>query len=217
MTQYPHIKSFVIRKGKVTNTQLYALKHYREKYILETSNQITNWCQQQKKLVLEIGYGMGENLIHLATHNPQYNFLGIEVHQAGIGKTLYKIEQLKLQNIRLIAKDAIEVLEQDINDNSIHQVFILFPDPWQKKRHHKRRLINQDFISKVTAKLKQGATINIATDWYDYAKQIKMLLCNTENIQIASSEHGLARTTTAFELKGLKKGHKIYNFLYTKK
>jgi|APSaa5957512535_1039671.scaffolds.fasta_scaffold57402_2 tRNA (guanine-N7-)-methyltransferase len=217
LPQHTHIKSFVLRQGKITSSQKYALKHYASGYLLNSSSEIRQWCDSHNNLVLEIGCGMGENLIHLARTYPSQQFLGIEVHSAGIGKMLGHIHQYNLSNVHLIAQDAIEILKHSIADNTLAHTFILFADPWPKKRHHKRRLIDSKFLELIANKLQPSASLTIATDWQDYALQIEQALVKTTILsKITSKDAPLTRTTTQFERKGIAKGHEIYEFIYRK-
>jgi tRNA (guanine-N7-)-methyltransferase len=217
LPQHTHIKSFVLRQGKITSSQKYALEHYAQQYLLASSSEIATWCKSHNNLVLEIGCGMGENLIHLARTYPSQQFLGIEVHSAGIGKMLGHIHQYNLPNVRLIAQDAIEILQHSIADNTLAHTFILFADPWPKKRHHKRRLIDSKFIELIANKLQPSASLTIATDWQDYALQIEQALLENKLLAPIDLPHApLKRTTTQFERKGIAKGHKIYEFIYRK-
>ena len=143
---------------------------------------------QFSQRILEIGFGMGESTAHIAQVRPQDVFLGIEVHEPGVGALLKKIGELQLSNLRLIQHDAVEVLEHMIARESLDGVHIFFPDPWHKKRHHKRRLIQEDFISLLASRLKSGGYIHLATDWHHYAEQMLLVLNQHPKLENSSKQ-----------------------------
>lgn len=216
LKQKREVTSFVRRAGRITSGQKNAWQYYWELYgiqntkeIIETTNIFNN---SNRKLIIEIGFGNGEILIDSALRNPDDNFIGIEVYESGIGQCLIQLSEKKLSNVRLINEDAKHILNHSFKDQAIDQINIFFPDPWPKKKHHKRRLINQEFILLIGKKLKKNGCINIATDWDNYAEQIidvfnkSSLFKKTNNLRL--------NLETKFEKRGLKLGHKIQKFTF---
>jgi tRNA (guanine-N7-)-methyltransferase len=168
-------------------------------------------------VILEIGFGMGHTTAEIAAAHPENNYLGVEVHTPGVGSLLKEIRAHALDNIRIIQHDAVEVLSCMIGDRALSGIHIYFPDPWPKKRHHKRRLIQPSLVALLTQKLKQGGYLHCATDWEDYAMQM---------LQVLSAEPGLKNTTesfaprpewrpvTKFEQRGLRLGHGVWDLLF---
>ena len=170
---------------------------------------------------LEIGFGNGEALIASAESNTDKNYLGIEVYDSGIGSCLIKAKKKQINNIKICSGDARDVLEVQIADKSLERINIYFPDPWPKKRHHKRRLIQKDFLRLCASKLKKTGQLHIATDWNNYAEHIiEIIEKNNDFIVSKHLKHNgkikLERPTTKFEKKGLKKGHFIWDWVLTK-
>ena len=166
------IRSFVRRSGRLTPSQKNAIEHYWQYYGIESSPQAIELPAGFDSIKLEIGIGNGDALIAMATADPQSLYLGIEVHEPGIGRCLNNIHKHQLSNVRLACSDAVEVLAQMIQPNSLDRVFLFFPDPWHKKRHHKRRIVNQQFRDLISTALKPGAVFHAATDWENYAEHI---------------------------------------------
>ena len=210
------IRSFVKRSGRLTKSQKNALQDYSSNYILDTNNTNTdlNACfdSDQHNLVIEIGFGDGVVLIESALKNPDKNFIGIEVYDSGLGQCLNEIDKHKIENIRLIYGDAVEVFEQFITKRSVEKINILFPDPWPKKRHHKRRLINKRFLALLSKSLINKGIVNVSTDWEDYAQQIELAFKESNQFKEIKSE--LRDFKTKFEKRGIKLGHKIFNYSY---
>ena len=211
------VRSFVRRKGRITSSQKSALEnllpkygaHYSEDLGLLPSSLLGN---PEFPLILDIGFGDGELLVSTAEDQTEINFIGIEVYDAGIGHCLKLIEQRKVNNLKLISGDAVEVMKFGIPDNSINQINLFFPDPWPKKRHHKRRIINNEFILLMSKKLAEKGMVNISTDWEDYADQIENLfLKRGEFLKISSAARDI---NTKFERRGISLGHDIFNFSY---
>lgn len=177
------IRSFVRRAGRTTSAQSRAISDLAPQFLISFRQNPFDWSiyrLDQKsgngQHILEIGFGMGESTAQIAQTRPTDLFLGIEVHQPGVGALLKKIGELQLSNLRLIQHDAVEVLEQMITKGSLDGVHIFFPDPWHKKRHHKRRLIQKDFIELLVSRLRIGGYIHLATDWQHYAEQMLLVL-----------------------------------------
>jgi len=210
------IRSFVKRSGRLTKSQKNALQDYSSNYILDTNNTNTDlkacFDSDQHNLVIEIGFGDGAALIESALKYPDKNFIGIEVYDSGLGQCLNSINQHKIKNIRLIYGDAVEVLKQFITKKSVEKINILFPDPWPKKRHHKRRLINKRFLALLSKSLINKGIVNISTDWEDYAQQIELTFKESNQFKEIKSE--LRNLKTKFEKRGIKLGHKIFNYSY---
>ena len=210
------IRSFVRRSGRRTSAQKKAWDNYWATYgvnpEVEPLDLSTLFENKNQKFVLEIGFGNGENLIDSATNNPYSNFVGIEVYPVGIGQCLINANKYSLKNLRLFCDDAVDVLNKQIANESFDMINIFFPDPWPKKRHHKRRLITKDFISLIESKLKPNAIVHICTDWDDYAFNIKTLFNSMEEFK--SLEKLPRRLQTKFEKKGLALGHSIHEFAF---
>ena len=210
------IRSFVKRSGRLTKSHKNALQDYSSNYILDTNNTNTDlkacFDSDQHNLVIEIGFGDGAALIESALKYPDKNFIGIEVYDSGLGQCLNAINQHKIKNIRLIYGDAVEVLKQFITKKSVEKINILFPDPWPKKRHHKRRLINKRFLALLSKSLINKGIVNVSTDWEDYAQQIELTFKESNQFKEIKSE--LRNLKTKFEKRGIKLGHKIFNYSY---
>ncbi len=222
------IRSFVKRSGRITTGQLKAREEIGAQYLLSYSTQELDSAQifpptaPPAPLVFEIGFGMGEATASIAQRLPQTNFICCEVHDPGVGALLKRIGESQIKNIRIIQHDAVEVLEHMIKEQSLDGLHIFFPDPWHKKKHNKRRLIQPNFIQSVLPKLKPGAYIHCATDWEAYAVQILEVLSAQKALNNASSDSsGYAlkpdyRPLTKFENRGLKLGHGVWDLVFTK-
>ncbi len=216
------IRSYVTREGRLTKSQLRGLDNYWMKYGIEYNPEIINFKKIFKKhgpIILDIGVGAGESTVNHAISHPENNYLAVEVHRPGVGKLLNKIEKDRLTNIKIIRHDVIDILREQIPDRSLTQIFIFFPDPWQKKRHHKRRLINEELIKLIKKKLVMHGRLHIATDWRDYANHIRELgnadlglinLAGNNNF----SPRPLWRTETRYELRGKKLDHEVWDLCY---
>ena len=216
------IKSYVKRERRLTKSQLYGLDNYWIKYGIEFSPKIINFeeiFESYKPLILDIGFGSGESTINHAISHPENNYLAVEVHRPGIGRLLNKIEENTLTNIKIIKHDVIDILKEQIPDCSLTQIFIFFPDPWPKKRHHKRRLINKELIKLIKKKLVLHGRLHIATDWENYANYI-MEIGNADSELINLAGHNNYsprpewRTETRFEHRGKKLEHKVWDLCY---
>ena len=211
------VRSFVRRKGRITSSQKSALKNLLPKYGAVYSSdmgQLSSSLLGNPKfpLIVDIGFGDGELLVATAEDHAESNFIGIEVYDAGIGHCLKLIAQRKVNNLKLISGDAVEVMKFGIPDNSINQINLFFPDPWPKKRHHKRRIINNEFILLMSKKLAENGIVNISTDWEDYADQIDDLFSKRGEFLEKSST--ARNVSTKFEKRGISLGHDIFNFRY---
>ena len=218
------IKSFVLRQGRVTRAQQNALDSYWLDYGIDFTEQELAFDQvfnNNNEVIVEIGFGNGESLIQQAKNQPEYNFIGIEVHGPGVGHLIHNANNEGLQNIKVIRHDAIEVLRQQIPDSSVKQFQLFFPDPWHKKRHHKRRIINPDFIQLVHKKLKTGGLFHMATDWQHYAGQMLKQMDATDAFNNISGKDNYSadkgmRCETKFERRGIKLGHGVWDLIYQK-
>jgi len=204
------IRSFVLRQGRITPAQQRALDALLPVYGIPFPEKITS----QRPLILEIGSGMGETTIEIAKAHPQADFVAIEVHGPGVGSLLNRIDKEQIRNLRLVRHDAVEVLERMVADGSLAAVHLFFPDPWPKKRHHKRRLVQASFASLIGRKLRPGGIFHAATDWPEYAEQIAAVF----SVDFQNVEGGFAgRPTTKFEARGRKLGHPIRDLYFRKR
>lgn len=218
------IKSYVLRAGRVSNRQRQGLDLWLKDYELTVDGSPWNVSQEFDRTadtVIEIGFGMGASLLAMAKNNPELNYIGIEVHQAGVGSLAADLHEYQLSNVRIVAHDAVEVFRTQLLDNSLAGVQIFFPDPWHKKRHHKRRLIQKEFIQLVTKKIKPGGFIHCATDWQDYAEHMLEVLSTEPTLQNTQKEGGysprpLSRPLTKFEQRGERLGHGVWDLIFTK-
>lgn len=208
------IKSFVLRQGRLTPGQEKALQEDWPKYGLTRSEKPLNFSEvfgNDHPVHLEIGFGMGESLAMQAKQNHAVNYLGVEVHRPGVGHLLMLLRELDLNNVRVFAEDSIPVLNDCIADGSLDRVQIFFPDPWPKKKHHKRRIIQPEFISLLAQKLKAGGMIHFATDWAAYAEHVSELF---QSLAGFTKVNAPDRPETKFERRGLKLGHEIADLAY---
>ena len=223
------IRSFVLRAGRMGSGQQRALQELGPRYVLPASNAALDWpavFQRNAPRVLEIGFGMGQATALIAAARPDLDFIGVEVHQPGVGALLREIGERGLQNLRIVQHDAVEVLQQMIAPASLAGVHIYFPDPWHKKRHHKRRLIQPALVSLLASRIVPGGWLHCATDWDDYAQQMLAVLgaCaalvnSVDSVDIANGATGFApkpgmRPLTKFEARGLKLGHGVWDLLF---
>lgn len=218
------IRSFVLRQGRLTPAQQKALDTLLPTFGVPYApdkidlNQV--FGRENSLKILEIGFGMGETTARIAQGMPERDFLGVEVHTPGVGSLLKQIGELGLTNLRLIQHDVVEVLNHMLEDGSLDGVHIFFPDPWHKKRHHKRRLIQAGFVKLLCSKLKPGGYLHVATDWQEYAEwvleilQAEPLLKNTAQDY---AEKPAYRPLTKFENRGIKLGHGVWDLLFIRR
>ena len=217
------IRSYVLRQGRVSNAQARAHQALLPRFGIVFSNQSVDLDAvfgRAAPKILEIGFGMGETTATIAAAHPENDYLGIEVHTPGVGSLLKRIGEHGLSNLRLIQHDAVEVLRTMIAPASLDGAHIFFPDPWPKKRHHKRRLVQPDFVALLAARLKPGGYLHLATDWQEYAEQ--MLAVLSAEPLLENTTEGYAprpdyRPQTKFETRGLKLGHGVWDLVFRKK
>lgn len=218
------IRSFVKREGRLTQGQQQALETQWPKYGVDYSAQLLDFSvlfNRNAETVLEIGFGNGDSLYEMAIASPEKNFLGIEVHRPGVGRLLSAIETSSCENLRVSNQDAIDVLDHQIPDESLERVQLFFPDPWHKKKHNKRRIVQDEFIQQLAKKLKPGGVFHLATDWQDYAKHMLSVLNNSELFENLSEDNTFVpkpaeRPTTKFEKRGQRLGHGVWDLLFKK-
>ncbi len=214
------IRSYVLRQGRMSNAQKRAYDQLLRRYALAYSPQALDFSiafGRTAPTILEIGCGMGETTAAIAQACPGNDYLGIEVHSPGVGSLLKTIEEKQLTNVRIIQHDAVDVVEQMIPAESLAGIHIFFPDPWPKKRHHKRRLIQSSFVQLLASRLAPGGYIHLATDWQEYAEQMLVVLANEPRLQNAAggfSPRPAYRPLTKFEQRGVKLGHRVWDLLF---
>jgi tRNA (guanine-N7-)-methyltransferase len=217
------IRSFVLRQGRLTKGQAHALDtgwpNYGVEYDLQHLDLKQLFGRAESKKILEIGFGMGDATAKIAQTLPDCDFVAVEVHTPGVGSLLKLIQESDIANVRIIQHDVVEVLQNMLADNSLDGVHIFFPDPWHKKRHHKRRLIQAEFLKLLCAKLKVGAYIHVATDWQEYAEWVLEALTTEPLLQ--NSVKGYAekpsyRPLTKFENRGIQLGHGVWDLVFTR-
>lgn len=217
------IRSFVLRQGRVSVAQARACAQLLPRYGIPYAPQpldLERTFGRSAPKILEIGFGMGETTAAIAAAHPENDYLGIEVHTPGVGSLLKLIDGRGIGNLRLIQHDAVEVLREMISPGSLDGAHIFFPDPWPKKRHHKRRLVQPDFVSLLASRIKSGGYVHLATDWQEYAEQ--MLAVLSAEPMLANTAAGYAprpdyRPQTKFETRGLKLGHGVWDVVFRKK
>ncbi|MGR9099462.1 MAG: tRNA (guanosine(46)-N7)-methyltransferase TrmB [Gammaproteobacteria bacterium] len=217
------IRSFIRRQGRLTAAQQNALAELGERYCLrpETRADFSGIFGRCAPRVLEIGFGNGESLAEMAKANPDIDYIGIEVHRPGVGHLLLKLEQEKIDNVRIYCHDAVEILENVIADGSLSAVHLFFPDPWPKKRHHKRRIVRPEFVGLIAEKLEPGGYFHAATDWENYAESMLEILGACNRLVNASPskdycERPQYRPVTKFENRGIRLGHGVRDLLFFK-
>ena len=212
------VRSYVLRQGRVTAAQERALAQLMPVYGIEFNEELLRPAAlfgREAPLVLEIGSGMGETTASIAKNRPDTDFIAVEVHSPGVGSLLKLIEKEQLKNVRVLRHDALEVLEKMIPDGALAGIHLFFPDPWPKKRHHKRRLVQPAFAALAARKLAPGGYLHAATDWEDYASQMVEVLMAEPGLRRENDAH--ARPSTKFELRGLKLGHKVHDYLFRRR
>lgn len=218
------IRSFVRREGRLTAGQQRALDVLLPRFGIETSDAPIDFNTvygREAPTILEIGFGNGDSLAQIARSHPQNNYLGIEVHRPGVGHLLMRIEEYGLSNVRVMCADAVEILQRQIADNSLEAVYLFFPDPWHKKRHHKRRQVQPAWAQLIRRKLKLGGCLHMATDWQEYAEHMLNVLNNAEGFANQSLhsdfiERPEYRPITKFEQRGARLGHGVWDLMFAR-
>lgn len=223
MAEHRPIRSFVLRQGRVSNAQRRAHETLMPKYGIPFADNLLDLDRIFGRNVprfLEIGFGMGETTVTIAKAHPQYDYLAVDVHTPGVGSLLKRIDESGLGNVRVIQHDAVELLHRMLPSDCLDGVHIFFPDPWPKARHHKRRLIQPEFVALLCRHLKRGGYIHAATDWADYAGQILEVLSGEPQLANTAIDYALRpeyRPLTKFEQRGLRLGHGVWDMVFRKK
>lgn len=215
------IRSYVLRAGRMGTGQQRALAELGPRYVLPYAAQPLDFAAvfgRTAPVVLEIGFGMGDATAQVAAAAPERDLLGVEVHEPGVGALLRQIGERGLENVRILRHDAVEVLREMIPPASLAGVHVWFPDPWHKKRHHKRRLIQPAFVELVASRLAPGGYLHCATDWQPYAEQMLEVLSASSlaNTAAAYAERPAWRPLTKFEARGLRLGHGVWDLVFTR-
>ncbi|MBV0933208.1 tRNA (guanosine(46)-N7)-methyltransferase TrmB [Marinobacterium weihaiense] len=216
------IRSFVVRAGRMTEGQQRAMDENWPQYGLELKDGMIDYAEvfgREAPVVLEIGFGMGASLLEMARQAPEKNFIGIEVHPPGVGRLLAQVAEEGLTNIRVYCDDAVEVLAQCIPDASLDTLQLFFPDPWHKKRHHKRRIVQPEFAQKIRQKLSIGGCFHMATDWENYAEHMMEVMSAAEGYRNQAGEGQYApqpewRPVTKFQQRGERLGHGVWDLMF---
>ncbi|QKI90098.1 tRNA (guanosine(46)-N7)-methyltransferase TrmB [Thiomicrorhabdus xiamenensis] len=216
------IRSFALRQGRLTASQEKALNEHWPEFGLEVKNGMLDFSEvfgRQAPTIVEIGFGMGKSLAEMAEANPHNNYIGVEVHKPGVGALLKLIEEKKLSNVRIFNHDAIEVLEQCIPKDSLDGVYLFFPDPWHKKRHHKRRIVQPAFAATIAEHLKIGGQFHMATDWENYSEHMMEVMSEAPAYRNVSGKGQFTprpdyRPLTKFEQRGHRLGHGVWDLIF---
>lgn len=215
------IRSYILRQGRITKAQTNAIQESFQKHAVIFENKLIDFNgafeNKSRDLILEIGFGMGTSTAEIARSNLNKNYVAIEVHSPGVGNLLKLIQENNISNLKIIQHDAVEVLNSMIKDDSLDGIHIFFPDPWPKKRHHKRRLIQSNLLKLIAQKIKKSGYLHIATDWEDYAFWIIDLLDKEDLLQKISDDFFKKpdyRPLTKYENRGIKLGYKVWDMVY---
>jgi len=218
------VRSFVVRAGRMTVAQERAWRELWPRYGIEDGEDVLDLAAvfgREAPVTLEIGFGNGESLAALAAASPDRNFLGIEVHRPGVGHLMLRAEAGALSNVRILCRDAVEVLERRIADAALDEVLLYFPDPWPKKRHHKRRIVQPAFVELVARTLRPGGRFRLATDWQNYAEHMLAVVGACGQLENESPDGGYAprpggRPLTRFEQRGQRLGHEVWDLAFSR-
>ncbi len=216
------IRSYVLRGGRMTDAQARALQLLWPRFGIDAGHEPLELVQlfgRDAPRTLEIGFGNGDNLLALAANNPERDFIGVEVHAPGVGHLLHAAAGLGIHNLRVIQQDAMEVLRERIAPQSLGAILVLFPDPWHKKRHHKRRLVSAEFAALAASRLVAGGTLQLATDWTPYAESMLAVLNSAPGLKNQAPDGGYVprnagRVRTRFEARGERLGHAVHDLCY---
>jgi tRNA (guanine-N7-)-methyltransferase len=217
------IQSFVRRSGRISKAQSIGLNELWHDYGVDLNEKKLDFNKlflSKNNVTLEVGFGNGDSLLEMAIDQPNQNFLGVEVYEAGVGRLINEANKNKLSNLKIIKDDAVEVLTNNILDNSISHFQLFFPDPWHKKKHHKRRIVQISFLDLLSNKLKKDCIVHIATDWESYAEHIMELLESHSHFKNCAGDHMYSlrpknRPLTKFENRGQKLGHGVWDIIFT--
>ncbi|MGC9162532.1 MAG: tRNA (guanosine(46)-N7)-methyltransferase TrmB [Thiomonas sp.] len=219
--QHRGIRSFVLRAGRTTEAQRRALTELGPRWIVPYTDTTVDWTAvfgRAAPRVLEIGFGMGEATAQIAANKPETDFIGVEVHPPGVGALLQRIAAAGLTNLRIVQHDAVQVLQHMIAPHSLDGLHIYFPDPWPKKRHHKRRLIQPDFVRLAASRLRTGGYLHCATDWQPYAEHMLAVLRAESGLENTATDYAPRpswRPVSKFERRGLNLGHGVWDLVFT--
>lgn len=216
------VRSFVRRQGRLTEGQNRALETLWDDYGLALDAGVLDYAAvfgNANPVILEIGFGNGASLLQMAQNAPDKNFLGVEVHRPGVGKLINDADRAGVHNLKVFCDDAIEVLEKNIGDSSLAGVQLFFPDPWHKKKHHKRRIVKPEFAQQIRSKLKIGGYFHMATDWEHYAQQMLEVLSEASGFvnQAGAGQYSPRpdhRPITKFETRGARLGHGVWDLVF---
>jgi tRNA (guanine-N7-)-methyltransferase len=215
------IRSFVRREGRITTAQQRALKELWPRFGIDSHTMIDlpALFGRDAPVTLEIGFGNGDTLLAMAQASPETDFIGIEVHRPGLGRLLLALEEQQISNVRVMRDDAVEILQRCLPDHCLQRVLLFFPDPWHKKRHHKRRIVQPGFVELLARKLQQGGILHMATDWENYAQHMLEVVSASSAFRNCAgpgqySEKPEYRPITKFELRGRRLGHGVWDLLF---
>jgi len=223
VTDHPPIRSYVLRQGRFSPGQQRAYAELLPRFGISYQANPVDLDQafgRHAPVVVEVGSGMGETTARIAAGNPATDYLAIEVHAPGVGSLLKQVEEAGLTNVRVVRHDAVEVLRDMVAPGSLAGIHVFFPDPWPKKRHHKRRLLQPDFVALAASRLAPGGVLHVATDWQEYADHVLAVLSATpglENTADGFAPRPAARPETKFEKRGIKLGHGVWDVIFKKR
>ncbi len=218
------IRSFVLREGRMTKGQQQALDEYFPRFGIRLSQgmqDLDRLYARSAPRILEVGFGNGASLAKMAVRHPENDYLGIEVHRPGVGNLLLQIENQALSNIRISHDDALEVLQQQIPEQALDAVYLFFPDPWHKRKHHKRRIVQPEFARLIHSRLKVGGLFHLATDWQHYAQQMMRVMSEAGGFENCAGRSQYTprpdyRPLTKFEQRGQRLGHEVWDLIFTR-
>lgn len=218
------IQSFVRRAGRLTPSQQKGLSELYRDYAIEPTTELIDFADifnNNHEVVLEIGFGNGNTLLEMAEKNPQLNYVGIEVYEAGIGRLINSTHNKQLKNLKVMKGDAVEILKNNIADNSLSKMQLFFPDPWHKKKHHKRRIVQHDFLNLLAKKIKTNGVCHFATDWQNYAMHMMATLEDNKNFKNTQPAYKYTqrpdfRPLSKFEKRGQRLGHGVWDLIFTR-
>lgn len=219
------VRSFVRREGRLTRGQARTLERLFTRYGLESGDERLDpdaLFGPRTPMILDIGFGSGEALAELAARHPQWGYLGIEVYRPGMGCLLRQLEIEAIDNVRLMCADAVEIMRDNIADSTLAGIQVFFPDPWPKRRHHKRRLVQPDWVALAACKLTAGSFLHLATDWQDYAEHMLAVVERSAQFTNTAGSEQFApgpgeRPSTRFERRGQNKGHRVWDLIFVRK